>query len=339
MRELGLIPSPQPKHVYRLCAWDTFRGGTGHPVIVVGAPNTRRMFSSLVKAITLVRLRVEYLCLRMSIYTSPMDLVRALGCNFDYDSTTATLSDGHSYPELDSGALDSASPKPLGIPTPQPALSRPIARRTWSRCANTSSLPTSKALDDHSQTELRDGDEISKCGICFEPAVQPTFTPCCSQLFCADHIHAWLSAPSSLGLCPVCRSRPTPVSRRLTLDITSTHPIDTPFETCDSTQPTVPIATPPSPFSFFSSSSYPASPCSSSMYSTSYYSPSPTDSDAEAELDDDAQTLPPQFESGIMGRADSAVDVAREMGRLNIPARLLVIRFHETALWKHSSSP
>ncbi|KAK6966776.1 hypothetical protein R3P38DRAFT_2815769 [Favolaschia claudopus] len=212
----------------------------------------------------------------------------------DYDSTTTTLSVGHVYPfDFVSGALDSASPTPLRTPTSQPPLSRPIARRTWSRSANTSSLPTSKALDDHSKTE---SDETSKCGICFEPAIQPTLTACCSQLFCADHISAWLRAPFSLGLCPVCRSPPTPVSQRLHLDITSADRTITPFETCDShpTQPTAPTAPPPSPFSFFSSSSYPTSPCSSSMYSTSYYSPSPTDSDAEAEPDDDAQTLRPR---------------------------------------------
>ncbi|KAJ7214799.1 hypothetical protein GGX14DRAFT_562831 [Mycena pura] len=44
------------------------------------------------------------------------------------------------------------------------------------------------------------------CGICFEHAVEPVRTPCCANVFCVDHIAAWLHGPASDGHCPACRA-------------------------------------------------------------------------------------------------------------------------------------
>ncbi|KAJ7242175.1 hypothetical protein B0H12DRAFT_1132829 [Mycena haematopus] len=43
-------------------------------------------------------------------------------------------------------------------------------------------------------------------------AVSPVRTLCCSHLFCADHIMAWLHGPASDGLCPSCGTRGLDVS-------------------------------------------------------------------------------------------------------------------------------
>ncbi|KAJ7152713.1 hypothetical protein C8R43DRAFT_1003390 [Mycena crocata] len=48
--------------------------------------------------------------------------------------------------------------------------------------------------------------EEGDCGICFEHATSPIWTPCCEQVFCADHIATWLHGPASDGLCPGCRA-------------------------------------------------------------------------------------------------------------------------------------
>ncbi|KAK6995762.1 hypothetical protein R3P38DRAFT_2800540 [Favolaschia claudopus] len=115
----------------------------------------------------------------------------------DYDSADPIFSDGFDYyVDLGSGALESACPTPLRIPTPQPSLPRPIARRTWSHClsATTPAESTLKELDQHRQ----------------------------------KHISAWLHSPSSEGLCPVCRSpalsRATEVALRR--EIPSSQPVE-----------------------------------------------------------------------------------------------------------------
>ncbi|KAJ7657175.1 hypothetical protein DFH06DRAFT_458719 [Mycena polygramma] len=70
------------------------------------------------------------------------------------------------------------------------------------------STPTGMGMKD---ARGHDGD----CGICFEPALSPLRTPCCAQLFCTEHISAWIHGPISNSLCPVCRaplSLPSPPS-------------------------------------------------------------------------------------------------------------------------------
>ncbi|KAJ7896562.1 hypothetical protein B0H13DRAFT_1885068 [Mycena leptocephala] len=44
------------------------------------------------------------------------------------------------------------------------------------------------------------------CGICFENAVSPGRTSCW-DVFCTEHIAAWLHGPASDGRCPACRAR------------------------------------------------------------------------------------------------------------------------------------
>ncbi|KAK7030209.1 hypothetical protein R3P38DRAFT_3189171 [Favolaschia claudopus] len=194
----------------------------------------------------------------------------------DYDSAPI-FSDGFDhYIDLGSDALESACPTPLRTPSPQPSLPRPIARRTWSDDF-TPPDPTSKEQDQQKQRESSDADNEMRCGICFEHATLPTHTPCCSQLFCADHISAWLHAPSSEGLCPVCRSHA--LSREtggvLRPEIPSSQPVE--FYAAQ------PPASSPSKSSF-------SSPCSSSMYSTSYYEYSESGIDVELEEDHDRHT-------------------------------------------------
>ncbi|KAJ6484662.1 hypothetical protein C8R45DRAFT_998946 [Mycena sanguinolenta] len=78
------------------------------------------------------------------------------------------------------------------VSAPQPPqIKRPIARRA-----------TRKGQP---QTQKRPSKEPEReCGICFELAVSPVRTLCCSHLFCAEHIMAWLHGPASDGLCPSC---------------------------------------------------------------------------------------------------------------------------------------
>ncbi|KAK6964689.1 hypothetical protein R3P38DRAFT_3248343 [Favolaschia claudopus] len=239
----------------------------------------------------------------------------------DYDSADPIFSDGFDYyVDLGSGALESACPTPLRIPTPQPSLPRPIARRTWSHClsATTPAESTLKELDQHRQSEHSDPQNGLKCGICFEHATLPTRTPCCSQLFCAEHISAWLHSPSSEGLCPVCRSpalsRATEVALRR--EIPSSQPVE--FYAAQ------PPASSPHKYSF-------SSACSSSMYSTSHYEYSESGIDVvEPKEDDDQQQT--QFErdyseesslSRIIPLATwvvlvTAIGVEREVGGLMI---------------------
>ncbi|KAJ7731819.1 hypothetical protein DFH07DRAFT_1065671 [Mycena maculata] len=88
--------------------------------------------------------------------------------------------------DLGSGATESA------CPTPTPShIKRPIASKTF--------RPSRSAASVQKEAE-RD------CGICFERAVAPVRTPCCSHLFCAEHIAAWLDGPAADGLCPTCRA-------------------------------------------------------------------------------------------------------------------------------------
>ncbi|KAG7445523.1 uncharacterized protein BT62DRAFT_932618, partial [Guyanagaster necrorhizus] len=50
------------------------------------------------------------------------------------------------------------------------------------------------------------------CGICFESAVAPCRTLCCSKLFCLEHIadvRVWLHGSRSDGRCPSCKTRCT----------------------------------------------------------------------------------------------------------------------------------
>ncbi|KAJ7620344.1 hypothetical protein FB45DRAFT_149971 [Roridomyces roridus] len=56
------------------------------------------------------------------------------------------------------------------------------------------------------RTTSRDKDAERECGICFELAAAPVRTQCCSHIFCAEHILAWLEGPSSDGRCPSCRA-------------------------------------------------------------------------------------------------------------------------------------
>ncbi|TFK22732.1 hypothetical protein FA15DRAFT_504996 [Coprinopsis marcescibilis] len=42
------------------------------------------------------------------------------------------------------------------------------------------------------------------CGICFEYAVKPSRTLCCSKIFCSEHLRDWLKGPNATGLCPNC---------------------------------------------------------------------------------------------------------------------------------------
>ncbi|KAJ6484660.1 hypothetical protein C8R45DRAFT_998941 [Mycena sanguinolenta] len=78
------------------------------------------------------------------------------------------------------------------VPAPQPPqIKRPVARRaTRQRQPQTQKKPSKEPE--------------RECGICFELAVSPVRTLCCSHLFCAEHIMAWLHGPASDGLCPSC---------------------------------------------------------------------------------------------------------------------------------------
>ncbi|KAJ7722225.1 hypothetical protein DFH07DRAFT_972022 [Mycena maculata] len=88
--------------------------------------------------------------------------------------------------DLGTGATESA------CPTPMPShIKRPIGSKTL--------RPPSSTASSQKEAE-RD------CGICFERAVAPVRTPCCSYLFCAEHIAAWLDGPTADGLCPTCRA-------------------------------------------------------------------------------------------------------------------------------------
>ncbi|KAJ7063862.1 hypothetical protein C8F01DRAFT_1081268 [Mycena amicta] len=95
--------------------------------------------------------------------------------------------------DLGSGALESR------CPTPQPSftnLRRPVPRRpvvVGSR--------KGKGLSREKEAE-RD------CGICFELAVAPVRTHCCSQLVCGEHIASYLNDPRADGRCPACHAPP-----------------------------------------------------------------------------------------------------------------------------------
>ncbi|KAJ7445058.1 hypothetical protein FB451DRAFT_69431 [Mycena latifolia] len=89
--------------------------------------------------------------------------------------------------DLGSGAAESA------CPTPQPSqIKRSVPHRPFRPPRSGLSVPKKEAERD--------------CGICFELAVAPVRTLCCSHLFCAEHIAAWLHGPRSDGLCPSCRA-------------------------------------------------------------------------------------------------------------------------------------
>ncbi|KAJ7088078.1 hypothetical protein B0H15DRAFT_801126 [Mycena belliarum] len=101
--------------------------------------------------------------------------------------------------DLGSGAGDSACPTPQ-LRCSSSDLRRPIPRR-----------PKAAAKP---KTSLREKDAERDCGICFERAVAPVRTRCCSHLFCAEHIAAWLHGPHTDGRCPACRA-PVPAAAAL----------------------------------------------------------------------------------------------------------------------------
>ncbi|KAK7001785.1 hypothetical protein R3P38DRAFT_3283548 [Favolaschia claudopus] len=110
--------------------------------------------------------------------------------------------DGNDYRlDLGSGALESGCPTPTPVPrgTSQPhsGIRRPIARRPSSRSKQAAREATLRISSREKEAE-RD------CGICFEPATNPTRTSCCGHLFCAEHIVSWLNHPASDGRCPSC---------------------------------------------------------------------------------------------------------------------------------------
>ncbi|KAJ6595045.1 hypothetical protein DFH09DRAFT_158304 [Mycena vulgaris] len=47
------------------------------------------------------------------------------------------------------------------------------------------------------------------CGICLERAVNPVRPRCCSRVFCAEHIAAWLDSAVSSSTCPACAPTPS----------------------------------------------------------------------------------------------------------------------------------
>ncbi|KAJ7061679.1 hypothetical protein C8F01DRAFT_1138094 [Mycena amicta] len=82
------------------------------------------------------------------------------------------------------------------------------------------------------------------CGICFEQAVNPTSTPCCGHLFCAEHIADWLHGPAADGRCPSCRvpsATPTPLSTRASSPCPSEPVADDTNLASTPTSPTSPI--------------------------------------------------------------------------------------------------
>ncbi|KAK6987687.1 hypothetical protein R3P38DRAFT_3230442 [Favolaschia claudopus] len=238
----------------------------------------------------------------------------------DYDSVAPISSDGFDYyVDLGSGALDSPCPTPQRIHTPQPSLPRPIARRPGSQIPSATMLSksTSTELDQWKQVESLYAENELKCGIwCVSPLFlfpmlliptpisihlishlsigKPASTthatlPTRSHLFCADHIPAWLHAPSSEGLCPVCRS--PALGGSLRAEIPSSQPVE--FEFC---------AAHPSK----SSSSF-SSPYSSSMYSTSHYEYS-----NEPEEDDDQRPrFEPHYPSRLVLVEESGICISR----------------------------
>ncbi|KAJ7218673.1 hypothetical protein GGX14DRAFT_695748 [Mycena pura] len=108
----------------------------------------------------------------------------------DYDDVSYRLDLGSE------SRAPSRATTPTPTPMPQPLLiRRPIPSRAF--CPPRSGLSTRK---ERSREAARD------CAICFEPAVAPVRTRCCSQLFCGEHIAAWLDDPRADGCCPSCRA-------------------------------------------------------------------------------------------------------------------------------------
>ncbi|KAK0487888.1 hypothetical protein IW261DRAFT_653909 [Armillaria novae-zelandiae] len=61
------------------------------------------------------------------------------------------------------------------------------------------------------------------CGICFESAVVPCRTLCCSKLFCLEHIADWLHGSRSDGRCPSCKTRCTLKKDTILLPVPHLH--------------------------------------------------------------------------------------------------------------------
>ncbi|KAK7050570.1 hypothetical protein R3P38DRAFT_3174042 [Favolaschia claudopus] len=94
--------------------------------------------------------------------------------------------DGNDYRlDLGSGALESGCPTPTpvtrGSLQPHSGIRRPIARRASLRSKQAGRDATPRVSSREKEAEL-------DCGICFEPATNPTRTSCCGHLFCAEHI-------------------------------------------------------------------------------------------------------------------------------------------------------
>ncbi|KAF7304461.1 hypothetical protein HMN09_00848400 [Mycena chlorophos] len=103
--------------------------------------------------------------------------------------------------DLGSGALESSCPTPALSRQPSfGSLRRPVASRAF--------RPPRSVVGSGKGKERRERDAERDCGLCFELAVAPVHTHCCSQLICGEHIVSYLADPRADGRCPLCRTPP-----------------------------------------------------------------------------------------------------------------------------------
>nr|GAT43890.1 predicted protein [Mycena chlorophos] len=103
--------------------------------------------------------------------------------------------------DLGSGALESSCPTPaLSRQSSFGSLRRPVALRAFG--------PPRSLVGSGKGNERREREAERDCGLCFELAVAPVRTHCCSQLICGEHIVSYLADPRADGHCPVCRAPP-----------------------------------------------------------------------------------------------------------------------------------
>ncbi|KAJ7627349.1 hypothetical protein FB45DRAFT_59884 [Roridomyces roridus] len=171
--------------------------------------------------------------------------------------------------DLGSGsATQSGSATPFGIPGSPIVPPPPYALTT---------IP-----DLRRRTPRRNQDTERECGICFELPTAPVRTQCCSHIFCAEHILAWLEGPSSDGCCPTCHA-PSSLTdllaleypAQLSLHLVSPPPENTAALSTGAKQPT---------YASYPSIPVPSSPSSpASTSSASSLSPSSSSEDDEDE--------------------------------------------------------